>query len=56
VLENSLAAAINFELHDRDPEPALQAITTAATALGWEIHADDDDDDDPDQDQDQDDE
>ncbi len=55
VIENGHAAAINFELHDdHDPNPATRAIQEAATALGWEVHADDDDDEaaDPDDDDD----
>jgi hypothetical protein len=53
VIENGQAAAINFELHDSDPDPATRTIEQAAAALGWEIHSDvDDEDDDDDQDDD----
>jgi hypothetical protein len=51
VMENGHAAAINFELHSQDPEPATRAIQAAAEALGWEIHADDEDDDDDEDDE-----
>jgi hypothetical protein len=41
VIEDGLAAAINFELHDPDPAPASRLVEAAATALGWEVHPDD---------------
>ncbi len=55
VIENGHAAAINFELHALDPEPATRAIEEAADALGWEIHPDDDEDEDEPDDDDEDD-
>lgn len=42
--------AINFELHDPDPEPATRAIAAAAQALGWEVHPDEPEEDDLDED------
>ncbi len=48
LIEEGHASAINFELHDPDPDPATRAIEAAALALGWEIHADDEDDPDDD--------
>jgi hypothetical protein len=50
LLQNGKVSAINFELHDADPDPALKAIEAAARALGFEIHADEADDDDEDED------
>lgn len=47
-LEGGRASAINFELSDPDPGPASQAVREAATALGWEVHAEDDEDEDED--------
>ena len=52
VIENEHASAINFELHDLDPDPATLAIQKAAEALGWEIHLDDDEPDDEEEDDD----
>jgi hypothetical protein len=46
LIENGDASAINFELHDSDPETAFEALESAASTLGWEIHADEDDDED----------
>ncbi len=40
--------AINFELADPDPAPALKLLEAAAATLGWELHADDDEDSDDD--------
>ena len=50
VVENGHASAINFELHDPDPGPALLVIEQAAAALGWELDGDDDEDQDDDDD------
>ena len=53
VVESGHVAAINFEVQGSRQELAVQAINTAAAALGWEVHEDDDDDeadDDPDSD------
>ncbi len=44
VIEDGKATAINFELHSPDPEPALLALGAVASAMGWELHADDPDD------------
>jgi len=43
VTEGRNVEAINFELADPDPDPALQALETAAAALAWELHEDEDD-------------
>jgi hypothetical protein len=43
-MENGQAAAINFELHALDPEPATRVLEAAAAAVGWELHEDDEDD------------
>jgi hypothetical protein len=51
-IENGQATAINFELHALDPDPATRVLEAAASALGWELHADDDEDEDDDQDED----
>jgi hypothetical protein len=40
--------AINFELHDPDAGPATRLIEAAASALGWEVHADEPDEDETD--------
>lgn len=40
VIEGGLLSAINFELSDPDPQPALHVIEAAALALGWELHPD----------------
>lgn len=48
VIEEGHVAAINFELHADDPEPALALIRAAADDLRWELHADDPDDPDDD--------
>ena len=45
MLEGGLVGAINFELTDPDPSPASRVVESAASALGWEVHADDPDDD-----------
>jgi hypothetical protein len=38
--------AINFELLDPDPNPALRLVMAASSSLGWEVHTDEDDEDD----------
>ncbi len=48
VTEGRNVEAINFELADPDPAPALQALETAAAALAWELHEDDGEGDDDD--------
>jgi hypothetical protein len=40
VIEGGHLSAINFELADPDPRPALDAIEAAALALGWEVYPD----------------
>jgi hypothetical protein len=50
VVENGHAAAINFELHDHDPQPATRVLEAAAEALGWELYLDDDHDTEEDED------
>lgn len=49
VFEDGAVSAINFELTDPDPGPALRLIEAAAEALGWEIHPDDEAEDDEDE-------
>jgi hypothetical protein len=48
LIQNGKVSAINFELHDPDPDASFQVIEAAAKSLNWEIHADDDDEDDED--------
>ncbi len=43
VTEDQHVSAINFELHDPDPDPAWTVVESAAQALGWEVHPDDED-------------
>ncbi|HEX8201724.1 MAG TPA: hypothetical protein VF590_14675 [Isosphaeraceae bacterium] len=43
VNEGDHLGAINFELSDPDPEPALHVVEAAARALGWEVHPDEPD-------------
>lgn len=50
VLDGVCVDAINFELNDPDPGPALLVIEAAAQALGYEVHLDDPDDDSDDDD------
>ena len=45
LMHNDKASAVNFELHDPDPDAATRVIEAAAKDLNWEIHADDEDDD-----------
>ena len=42
VFEGENVDAINFELHDPDPEPALEWLKSVADGLGWELYPDDD--------------
>jgi hypothetical protein len=44
VVEGNLATAINFELHEPNPDSTLAFLESAAQSLGWEVHPDDDDD------------
>jgi hypothetical protein len=46
VFEGRRVEAINFELADPDPAPAIRAIEAAAQALGWEVHPDEPEEDD----------
>jgi hypothetical protein len=48
--DGSYVEAINFELHDADPDPATRVVDAAALALGWEIHPDEPEEDDLDED------
>ena len=43
--EDGRLAAIHFELHAPDPDPARLAVEAVALALDWELHDDDEDDD-----------
>jgi hypothetical protein len=42
ILEEGRLAAINFELHDPDPDPSRSIVENAARSLGWEVHEEDD--------------
>lgn len=42
MLEGNLTSAINFELHDPQPDSAIAFLESAAQTLGWEVHPDDD--------------
>ena len=42
MMEGVNVDAINFELHDLDPAPALQLLEAAVLSLGWELHQEDD--------------
>lgn len=46
LIEGGGVEAIQFELDGPDPSAASQALEAAASALGWELHADDPDDED----------
>jgi hypothetical protein len=50
LIHNGKTSAINFELHDPDPDASTQVIEAAAKSLNWEIYADDPDEDDDDED------
>ena len=50
VLAGPHVEAINFEVAEPDPTRATSLIAAAATALGWEIHAEDEGEDDADED------
>ncbi len=46
VLDGLTLEAIHFEVAAIEPEPAIEQLTQAASALGWELHPDNDEDDD----------
>ncbi|MEO6807813.1 MAG: hypothetical protein ABI353_01690 [Isosphaeraceae bacterium] len=46
VIESGHVAAINFELNDPDPTPAVKVVEAAAHSIGWEADADEGDDED----------
>jgi hypothetical protein len=48
VLQGTHVDAINFELSAPNPEPVVDVLAAAATALRWELHEDEDDEDDDD--------
>jgi hypothetical protein len=50
VLAGPHVEAINFEVAEPDPTRATSLIAAAATALAWEIHAEDEGDDNADED------
>ncbi len=45
VFDGEFVEALNFELHDRQPDAALALIEAVAASLQWEVHDETDDDD-----------